>query len=86
LTTIPTSENSIIDVQRNEEINETKNIRTFEQENPIIQKMEPGWNKDWKAEKTIEQFKEVPNQSYCLKGKAKQEREADKTVKADSRV
>lgn len=42
LTTIPTSENSIIDVQRNEEINETKNIQTFEQENPIIQKMEPG--------------------------------------------
>jgi hypothetical protein len=48
--------------------------------------MGPGWNKDWKAEKTIEQFKEVPNQSYCLKGKPKQERKTDKTVKADSTV
>lgn len=86
LTSIPTAENSITDVQRCEEINETKKVQTSEQENPIIQKIEPGWNKDWEAEKTIEQFNEMPNQSYCFKDKPKQERATAKTVNADSRV
>lgn len=86
LTTIPTTENSITDVQQCEEINETKNVQTFEQEDPITQKIEPGWNKDWEAEKTMEQVKEMPNQSYCLKDTPIQERATAKTVKADSRV
>lgn len=86
LTTIPTDENSITDVQRCEKINETKNVQMFEWENPIIQKVEPGWNKDWEAEKAIEQCNEMPNQSHCLKDKPKQEIETAKNTNGDSRV
>lgn len=86
LTTIPTTENSVTDVQQCEEINETRNVQTFEQENPIIQKIQPVWTKDWGAEKTLEQVKEMSNQIFCLKDKPIQERATAKTVKAESRV